>query len=590
MLNDNILYNEVIQKLKEPIKRKLKQLNITILRNIIVEPILDVYIKYLLLQEGFRANISLGAYDNIIQDSLKNDELLNINTNYVLVFLNIEILSNILGREYFSYNNKQIQDEKDRIVNYIKCIIKGIRNQTNAVILWCNFEVPIYSQGGIADSQSNSNQIGDISDLNRSLQSILNNTDNAYNIDINLCIARMGYENFYDRRYWYIGRAPYGNEACKELSFELFKYMKSLLGKVKKCLVLDCDNVLWGGILGEQGIENINLGKQYPGCIYQDYQLEILNLYNRGIILAICSKNNEKDVWEVFNMHPDMVLKRKHISAYKINWNNKVVNLQEIACQLNIDLESIVFVDDCMFEIDLVNQMLPQVATIFFDKNKAYSNRDILASCGYFDTLFYADLDKNRTKMYQTDIKRKKYIKQFDNIDRYYKSLEMIVSIEYVDSFSVPRVAQLTQRTNQFNLTTKRYSNNDIKKMMGSKEWEILCMKIHDRFGDLGIVGVCILQYKKDCTIIDSFMLSCRAIGRKAENILLNNIIKLSAKNNKKIVIGEYYPTEKNKSFKDFYTLHGFLFDNNTKKNILDIKEYYFEEPYYFKDINSVIN
>src|SRR3989304_7719372 len=304
----------------------MPRLNISILRNVTVEPIIP-YLKYLTYEIGFAAEIRMGDYDNIVQESLGVKEgILHKDTDCVLIFMKLENLSWNLARNFSALAAEDLQNEVMRIQEIICNILSGIRKQTGGMILWHGFELPLYPGLGIWDSQIPAGQSGIITELNEFLRISLRGIPNAYYVDLNLCLARVGGQTFYDDRYWHIGRAHYSREALCGIASEDFKFIRSLKGKSKKCLVLDCDNVLWGGIIGEDGISGIHLGKTYPGSPYYEFQQEVLNLYNRGILIALCSKNNAEDVWEVFRSHPNMAIKEQHIAAAEVNWEDKATN------------------------------------------------------------------------------------------------------------------------------------------------------------------------------------------------------------------------------------------------------------------------
>jgi FkbH-like protein len=513
-----------------------------------------------------------------------------------LIVTKLGTLSWNLARNYAGLNAEQIKAEINRIREYITSILVGIRKQTDAMILWHGFELPVYSALGILDNnQSCDGQQALISSLNDYLRTSLRNQENAYFVDLNLCLVRLGFNRFYDPRYWHIGRAPFTREALQEIAIEDFKFIRALKGKSKKCLVLDCDNILWGGIVGEDGLSGIKLGKTYPGSAYYELQQEILNLYNRGIILALCSKNNEEDVWEVFQKHPDMVLKEEHITAAQINWRDKATNLKQIALDLNIGLDSLVFIDDSEFEVNLIREVLPEVDVIHVPQNKGVVYRDILASCGLFDALTLSTEDRKRGTMYKAEANRKKLRAQATTMKTYYKSLEMVLLLRFADEFSIPRIAQLTQKTNQFNLTTRRYSEGDIKKFANSDESDVIYVRLKDKFGDSGIVGVCIIKYKDKKAIFDTFLLSCRVLGRGVEDAFVTQALELAKKRGCKIAIGEYYATRKNSQVKDFYFKQGFEKFKEIPKMGARSFHYQLEKklkpmPEFFKGIDSEID
>ena len=554
----SLSYSEIQDFLNHVDLDQLAGLNICILRNIMIEPI-EPYLRYLAYKIGFNANVKFGGYDNIFQEAVgRQGNFLHTKTDCILVFTQLDTFSWDLSRNYAALGTDQIRAEVERIEEYIKGVLSGIRKQTSATVLWHGFELPVYPALGILESQSSLSQRAAINGLNEFLRCFLASQDNAYFVDMNLCQARLGFNQFYDHRFWHIGRAPYTRQALCEIAMEDFKFIRSLKGKSKKCLVLDCDNILWGGIIGEDGLAGIKLGQTYPGSAYHEFQQEVLNLYHRGIILALCSKNNEDDVWEVFRKHPDMILKEKHIAAAQINWRDKAANIKQISVDLNIGMDSLVFIDDSEFEVNLIRETLPEVEVIHMPKTRLMEYRNILVSCGLFDTLTLSAEDKNRTVMYRAEVARRNLQVQATDLETYLKTLKMEIDISFANDFSIPRIAQLTQKTNQFNLTTKRYSEADIKILANSDQSDVIYLKLKDRFGDSGIVGACILRYRDKKSTFDTFLLSCRVIGRRVEDVLLTQVLKLAKKRGCEVAIGEYYPTPKNSQVRDFYINRGF--------------------------------
>jgi FkbH-like protein len=547
---------------------------------------------------GLDAQIRFGEYDHIFQEAVGGKgDLLHKQTDFVLVFVKLDTLSWDLSRNYPALSVGQLKAEVDRIKEYITSVLSGIRKQTDATVLWHGFEMPVYPSLGILESQTCDGQQALVGCLNEFVRTSLKNQGNAYFVDLNLCLGRSGFNQFYDSRYWHIGRAPFAREALREIAAEDFKFIRSLRGKTKKCLVMDCDGILWGGIIGEDGLGRIKLGKTHPGSSYYELQQEILNLYNRGVILALCSKNNEEDVWEVFRKHPDMILKEEHIATAQLNWKDKVANLRQIALDLNIGLDNMAFIDDSEFEVNLIRDVLPEVEVIHMPPGKAVEYRNILASCGLFDTLNLLEEDKKRGAMYRAEVARKKLQTEITDMETYYKSLQMVVEIRFADEFAMPRIAQLTQRTNQFNLTTRRYSETDIKNFANSGEADVICIRLKDRFGDSGIVGVCVLKYRDRKVTFDTFLLSCRVLGRGVEDAFMIQALKLAKKRGCQVCIGEYYRTRKNSQVENFYAEQGFQrFDSdpNTLTGVVryryDLEEEIKPEPKFFKHIVSEID
>ena len=588
-------YSQIHKLLDEADLLNLPSLHISVIRNIMLEPI-EPYLRYLSYQIGFNAKVRFGEYDNIFQEAVGgNEELLNKVTDCVFIFMNLETISWDLSRKFTGLSSGQVNAEVRRIQDFIANVIVGIRHQSDAMILWHGLEFPINPGFGIWDSQMENGQLGVIRELNAFLRDKLSEIFNAYLVDSNLCLIRVGAQNFYDFRYWHIGRAPYSREALQEIAFEDFKYVRALKGKNKKCLVLDCDNTLWGGIIGEDGLSGIKLGKTYPGSSYYEFQQEIVNLHNRGIIIALCSKNNEKDVWEVFQQHPDMVLREEHIATAQINWNDKAANLRQIALDLNIGLDSIVFMDDSEFEVNLIRDELPEVETIHLYSKRAVEYTHILSSCGLFDTLTVSEEDKKRGAMYKSETDRKKLMTETADMVTYFKSLEMVLDVRFASYFSISRIAQQTQKTNQFNLTTRRYNDADINALCEADDSDVVTLTLKDKFGDSGIVGTCILKYEDKKAIFDSFLLSCRVLGRGVEDAFVIQALKLAKKRGCEVAIGEYYSTSKNAQVEHFFSKQGFkemkVEANRPEKRFeYDLNTELGSEPEFFKEISSEID
>jgi FkbH-like protein len=543
----------------------MPKLGIAVLRNVVVDPIVP-YLRYGALKQGFDASVKMGEFDNVVQDAMGETQgLLDNQTDCVVVFLRLEGLSWQLARGLPTLTKEAIQAEISRIRDTIAMVLAGIRKQSKALILWMGFELPPQRAFGILDAKLAHGQRSTVNALNDELILQLNTVNSAYFIDLNAQIAELGSAHFYDPRYWHIGRAPYTRAALGLMARDCMTFVAALKGKAKKCLVLDCDNTLWGGIVGEDGLEGIKLGSTHPGSSFLEFQQEVVNLYHRGILIALCSKNNADDVWEVFDNHPDIQLKRTHIATAQINWDDKVTNLRRIAERLNIGLDSIVFADDSDFEISLVREQLPEVTTLHLPKERQLVARDLLAGLGLFDGLTFSDEDRNRGEMYQAEASRKELAEQITDIQTYLASLEMQLVLRSIDARTLPRVAQLTQKTNQFNLTTRRYTESEVAE--AAKQGAVYSVQLKDRFGDYGIIGVIVLGVKGDVADIDTFLLSCRALGRGVEGALLEYATEWAVNKGCSAIAGTYIPTKKNGQVEHFYPNHGFVLDDGARSS-----------------------
>lgn len=532
-------------------------LRLAVLRNVTVEPG-EPFWRYEALRMDHRAELAFGAFDHIIQEATQPGGPVTLETDVVLVFVHLPTLSPRLAADFHGLSAAERDTEIEHIQAFIRSTLEGLRAKTPAMILWHSFETPIDPAGGILDDQTDGSQTARVEQLNAFLRSELNRRGGAYLVNLDRCRARVGAGSFYDRRLWHVARAPWSLAALQEIAREDFKFIRALKGKSAKCLVLDCDNTLWGGIIGEDGLAGIQLGSTFPGSAYVEFQREILNLQRRGILIALCSRNNEADVWEVFDRHPDMVLKREHLAAWRLNWTDKVSNLQQLAAELNIGLDSLVFADDNDFEINLVRQALPAVHVLPLPRDRAQDYAGILASCGLFDTLELSAEDLARTAMIRAETQRQALRTSAASLSDYLRSLEMTLTIAPADEFSIPRIAQLTQKTNQFNLTTRRYTEEHIRAFVRSPDSEVYTLRVSDRLGDSGLVGVCILKYEGQEVILDSFLLSCRILGRTVEDVFLNECLRRARRRGARRVIGHYRPTPKNSQTADFYPRCGF--------------------------------
>jgi len=326
----------------------------------------------------------------------------------------------------------------------------------------------------------------------------------------------------------------------------------------KKCLVLDLDNTLWGGVLGEDGITGIKMNGDYPGNAFMYFQKGLVTLANGGVIITVCSKNNEADVKELWEKNPFVILGPKHIAAYRINWQNKADNIRELAKELNIGLDSMVFVDDNPTERELVRQQLPMVAVPEFPK-RPYGLMEFYAMLinDYFRTYHLTNEDLAKTEQYKANAQRASEQAKFADLTDFIRSLDIRIDIAKANEFNVPRIAQMTQKTNQFNLTTHRYTEADINSFIANGDI-VYCISVSDKFGDNGITGEIIVKHEGDEAEIDTLLLSCRILGKDIEKAFVKTVLNLLKQKGIARVKAKYIPTTKNAQVADFYDKLGF--------------------------------
>jgi FkbH-like protein len=338
------------------------------------------------------------------------------------------------------------------------------------------------------------------------------------------------------------------------------RWVAAKQGRSFKCLVMDLDNTMWGGVIGDDGLEGIVLGQGSPlGEAYTAFQEYARELSRRGVILAVCSKNDEANALEPFEKHPEMVLKRGDIACFVANWQNKADNIRAIAAELNIGIDSLVFIDDNPFERNLVRQELPMVAVPEVSDDDPVGYPAALADAGYFEGLSITDEDRERTAQYQGNKARDALKASVTDLPSYLRGLEMALISKRFDKIGMQRIVQLINKSNQFNLTTKRYTDEDVIAVMADPDAFGLQLRLTDRFGDNGIIAIVIgrLRDNKDL-YIDTWLMSCRVLGRQVEPTTLNLICQEAKKLGARRVVGEYIPTKKNGMVKDHYAKLGF--------------------------------
>lgn len=371
-----------------------------------------------------------------------------------------------------------------------------------------------------------------------------------------------GYEAAHDARKWYLYRQPYSEGFAYLVGRTLAHTVVSGKIAAKKCLVLDADNTMWGGIVGEDGIGGIEVGNDYPGLAFRDFQKYALYLQKKGVMLAISSKNNEEDVLEVLDSHDAMVLRREHFSAMEINWNSKVEGLRNIARTLNIGTDALVFVDDNPKEIGEVQERLPEVTCVLVPEELA-EFPSILRNSGLFDIGDLTKEDRDRTRMMAQEVVRKQAAEHVSE-DAFREALGLKVKVFKVQGQHLARTAQLINKTNQFNLTTIRRTQEEVKVLCDSEDSLVLATEIEDRYGEYGLVGVAILTRSDEKGVwdIDTLLMSCRVLGRGADTAFLSKVVEAAARCGAQTVRGRYIPTLKNRMVEDLFSRHGFLRDS----------------------------
>jgi len=556
---------------------EIDKININILSNITMFQIKEI-LEYSLKIEELNVEVSLGNYDNIIQDSK------NYNNDITIIFWE---LANIVPCCYSKLEIDRNNDELEIYTNLVSEIELVFTNLSkNSLVLMNKF-----SSLNCSYSIVRTTKIDNLSDkLNTYLQDNL--PDNFKLIDINKVISTIGVAKAFDFKNYFLSESLYTVDFFQNYSLFVKPYIMALTGKIKKALILDCDNTLWKGIVGEDGLDKIEMSDETKeGKIFSEIQSLALSLTKKGVLLGLCSKNNPNDIEDVLETHPNMQLKSHFITIKKINWKDKATNIREIASELNIGLDSLVFIDDASFEINLIREQLPEVSAFQVPK-KLYEYPDYFRRISnLFCNLYSTEEDENKVEIYKDQKLRDENKRKYSNVEDYLASLELKMSIYDNDKSIIPRLSQLSQKTNQFNLTTKRYSKTEIENMINSNDFGVYAFSVSDKFGDNGITGMCILHYfnNEKRADIDIFLMSCRIIGRNIEYAFMDFIIGKLIELNISSLKATYISTKKNEQVSMFYNQHSFrlIKESGLKKYYeIEIDDYTFNNIPYIQIIN----
>ena len=540
---------------------------------------------------GFEETIQVQCNDEKINCITYNSpynqftqEILNENSNLYkfkpdVIFLLIDNRIILENSFYFSNINSENKHKKyvDEKINEIKNLIEVFTQKSQSKIIIANFVIPTYTPLGIYESKIEYGIKEIILDLNKKLKELSRNMDSCYVYDFNSFVTKFGEKNILDYKKMNYGDIKINFDIIPHLIYDFLGYVKPILGLNKKCLVLDLDNTLWGNIIGEDGFEGIKIGPYPDGRSFVEFQKVIKSLSENGIILAINSKNNQNEAMKAINEHPHMILREKDFSCIKINWNDKISNMKEIAKELNIGLDSIVFFDDDPINRELLRMGIPEVNTIELP-NDPSTYAQILRNLNDFNTLKITNDDIQRKIMYEQEHNRQKLQSSTENLNEYLKKLDIKIKMKLNDELSISRISQLILKTNQFNLTTKRYQEEEIKEFVKDETMIVGCSEVTDKFGENGITNVFIIKTKSTEWIIDTFLLSCRIMGRGIEEGIIGKILEIAKDKGIERIIATFIPTEKNKPAENFLKNYGFKKENENwiflLKNKIKIPDY----------------
>jgi FkbH-like protein len=538
-------------------KLSLARFRLAILRSFTVEPIVPL-LRAEAFAHGIDLEVHVGDFNTYVQDMLDGQSsLYRFAPNAVVLAVRTDQAAPELCRDFADLSPEAARQAAERAARAYEQWIGTFRKQSQAALIVHSLELPSSPSLGVLDDQSETGQSGLIRQINRELRRIAAALPGVYILNYDALVARHGSSHWHDERKWLTARLPIAAGYMLQMAREWMRFVVPLSGRTAKVLVVDLDNTLWGGVIGEDGMAGIKVGPEYPGAAYQTLQRALLDLSRKGILLAVCSKNNLDDALEALEKHPGMLVRAKHFAAMRINWTDKAQNLREIAEELNVGVDSLAFLDDNPFEREQVRAALPEVTVIDLPKNPL-DYASAVRNCAVFERLTLSAEDQRRTEMYAAQKQRAGAEQKFQSKEDFFRYLEQEAELEPVSELTLARIAQLTQKTNQFNLTTRRYTEPQIAEMAKQRDWHIFSIKVRDRFGDHGLVGVAIVHDQAERCEVDTFLLSCRVIGRTVETALLAHLAESAAQRGRKRLEGWFLPTKKNAPARDFYEQHGF--------------------------------
>jgi FkbH-like protein len=571
------------EKLREKIP--LTKYRLVILRSFTVEPAIPL-LRAAAFVNGIDLTVQLGDFNAYAQAILdKDSSLYRFAPDGVMLAVRTADLAPDLWQEFADLDPDAVRQAVRRVSNNFHQWMRAFRERSQASLIVHNLEQPARPSWGILDTQLESGQSAAVQEINREIRRIVSEHRGVYLLDYDGLVDRHGRLRWRDERKWLTARMPIAADQLIQLSREWMRFLVPLTGKIAKALVVDLDNTLWGGVIGEDGMQGIKLSAEYPGAAHQALQRVMLDLARRGILLAVCSKNNLEDAMEAIESHPGMLLRSKNFAAMRINWNDKAKNLREIAAELNIGIDSLAFMDDNPVEREQVRAALPEV-TIIDMPDDPLDYAAALRECPAFERLTLSAEDQQRTSFYVAERERSQAEQSFQTKEDFFRYLEQEAEIAPVLPATLARISQLTQKTNQFNLTTRRYSEPQIAEMAAKPDWQVLSIRVRDRFGDHGLVGVAITRDEKESCEIDAFLLSCRVIGRTVETALLSYLAQSAVARGRHRLSGWFLPTKKNAPAKEFYSQHGFQLHTQDGQGSLwelDLKQHPIAWPEWIK-------
>ena len=546
-----------IIELKKSAKRNLSEapvLKMALLGDTATQ-LLCTAIRGMGVERGYNIDLFEAEYNQVERQFLApTSDLYQFNADFIVIFQS----THKLGEHHSMLSAEQQATLADDRINFLVSICSNPALEGKKIIYFNYPEIEDAVFGSYANKVETSFTY-QVRKLNYELMNLSQQYQNLFICDIASLQNKLGRDVLFAANVYTTTETVLSYNALPYVASRVMDIVCAIKGQFKKCLILDLDNTVWGGVIGDDGLEGIQLGHGLGiGKAFTEFQMWVKKLKQRGIIICVASKNNEDTAKEPFEKHPDMVLKLDDIAVFQANWDTKVDNIRTIQSILNISFDSMVFLDDNPFERNIVRENIKGITVPELPEDPA-EYLEYLYSLNLFETASYSNLDKDRTKQYQVEAQRVSLSKTFTNEADFLKSLNMVSVVSGFTKFNTPRVAQLSQRSNQFNLRTIRYTDADIEALANDPNVIDLSFTLEDKFGDNGLIAVIIMKpLDKETLFVDTWFMSCRVLKRGMENFTLNTMVEKAKAAGYKKIVGEYLPSAKNKMVENHYTGLGF--------------------------------
>ncbi|WEK37368.1 MAG: HAD-IIIC family phosphatase [Candidatus Pseudobacter hemicellulosilyticus] len=568
MLTDIRSFNTLKKNLKKPVEG-LKSIRIAILADS-ASQFIHQAIKGYGIESGIHYEVFEADYNQIDRQVFDpGSELYEYAPDYVIILRSVERLL----KKFYGLSTADKENFADQQAAYMDGLYQQISSQLKARVITNTFPEINDNVFGNFGTKTKASFLYQVRKTNMGLMELAGQRKNLFLVDLSSLVGAKGYEASFDPKMYISADMVFSLDILPYLAKHIHDVIMAIAGSFKKCIILDLDNTTWGGIIGDDGMEGIQIGDLGLGKAFTDLQLWVKELRKRGIIVAVCSKNTESIAKEPFLQHPDMKLRMEDIAVFVANWETKVDNIRYIQGILNIGFDSMVFLDDNPFEREMVKQNIPDITVPNLPEDPA-EYLPYLRTLNLFETASFTEEDSERTKQYQEEANRSILQKSFTSEGDFLKSLGMECEVKAFDNFTIPRIAQLSQRSNQFNLRTVRYTEEEVRDITQSPDRYTLSFSLKDIYGDYGLIAFVILNKQDNNTLfIDSWIMSCRVLKRGMEVFTLLSIIDLAKTHGFNRIIGEYLPTKKNGLVQDHYQKLGFTSIGDSRWE-LDINQF----------------